>query len=174
MNERWHRQHVMPKNATLEQRIAWHGEHQQRCACRPIPAKLLAQMQRTAPPSTRSKSARATNGGNAERAQPDPRFARVVAAFAKDPEVTYGGKGFGSSGLKVKGKLFAMISSKGTFVAKLPRDRVDELVRLGQGEYFDPGHGRLMKEWVAMADVTTSSWVRLAREAWRFVRFAER
>ena len=41
-----------------------------------------------------------------------------------------------------------MISSKGQFVAKLPRERVDELVRLGQGEHFDPGHGRKMKEWV--------------------------
>jgi hypothetical protein len=62
----------------------------------------------------------------------------------------------------------------GKFVAKLPRDRVDELVRLGRGEYFDPGHGRLMKEWVAVADGTTSSWVDLAREACRFVRGVER
>jgi hypothetical protein len=36
---------------------------------------------------------------------------------------------------------------KGRFVAKLPRGRVDELVSGGSGEYFDPGHGRLMKEW---------------------------
>jgi hypothetical protein len=102
-------------------------------------------------------------------AEIDSRFAPVVDAFANDRQVTYGGKGFGSTGLKVNGKLFAMISSKGKFVAKLPKNRVDELVRLGHGEYFDPGHGRLMKEWVALGGATTS-WVELAREALRFVR----
>ena len=99
----------------------------------------------------------------------DPRFVQVVAAFATNPTVTCGGKGFGSSGLKVNGKLFAMISSKGTFVAKLPRDRVAELVRLGKGQPFDPGHGRLMKEWIAL-ETTPSSWVELAREAHQYVR----
>jgi hypothetical protein len=71
----------------------------------------------------------------------------------------------------VGGKLFALISSRGWFVAKLPRQRVDELVRLGKGQFFDPGHGRLMKEWVALTDATeASSWIALAKEARRFVR----
>lgn len=65
-----------------------------------------------------------------------PKFATLVKGFAKDRQVTYGGKGFGSSGLKVNGKLFVLISSRGQFVAKLPRKRVDELVRLGKGEHF--------------------------------------
>jgi len=94
----------------------------------------------------------------------DPRFAPVVDALARDRRVSYGGKGFGSSALKLNGKIFAMMSSKGKFVVKLPKDRVDELVRLGVGRYFDPGHGRLMKEWLAV-DVGTGSWVELAREA---------
>jgi hypothetical protein len=54
-------------------------------------------------------------------------------------------------------------------ISNEPMDRVDELVRLGQGEYFDPGHGRLMKEWIALGGATTS-WFELAREALRFVR----
>ncbi len=58
----------------------------------------------------------------------DPRFARVVAAFAKDRQVSQGNrKGFGSRGLKVNGKIFAMMPSKGKFVVKLPKKRVDEL-----------------------------------------------
>ena len=61
-----------------------------------------------------------------------------------------------------------MISSKAQFVVKLPRERVDELVRLGIGEYFDPGHGRLMKEWVAL-DGHHSLWVNLAKEARDYV-----
>lgn len=99
----------------------------------------------------------------------DPRFAPVASAFAHDPQVSRGtGKGFGSGALKVNGKIFAMMSSRGEFVVKLPKARVDQLVRSGQGHYFDPGHGRLMKEWIAMPDGQTS-WVELAQEAHRFV-----
>jgi uncharacterized protein YdhG (YjbR/CyaY superfamily) len=46
MNAEWHKAHVLPAGASLEQRIAWHREHQKRCACRPIPPKLLDQMRR--------------------------------------------------------------------------------------------------------------------------------
>lgn len=96
----------------------------------------------------------------------DPAFAPVVGAFARDREVSYG-KMFASKGLKVNGKIFAM-HTKGKFVAKLPQPRVAELVRLGTGAYFDPGHGRLMKEWVAIAG-NEASWVGLAKEARKFV-----
>jgi hypothetical protein len=102
----------------------------------------------------------------------DPRFVPVVKAFAKDRRVTSGGKSFGSSGLKVDGKLFAMISSRGLFVVKLPRKRVDQLVQLGSGRPFDPGHGRLMKEWVEL-DGAEASWIGLAREARAFVGAAK-
>ncbi len=105
---------------------------------------------------------------NAAASAVDPRLAPVVAAFATHPRVTRGGKGFGSTGLKVNGKLFAFISSKGKFVAKLPRERVDELVRAGLGERFDPGHGRLMREWVAV-EPGRADLVDLARAAHRFV-----
>jgi hypothetical protein len=44
INAKWHERHPMPKNPTVEQRIAWHLEHQAHCACRPIPPKLLEQM----------------------------------------------------------------------------------------------------------------------------------
>ena len=99
-------------------------------------------------------------------------FASVVNAFARHRDVTRGGKGFGSTGLKVNGKLFALMSSQGKFVAKVPRRRVDALVSSGRAEYFDPGHGRLMKEWVAV-DRRGASWVDLAREAYRFVKGTE-
>jgi hypothetical protein len=101
--------------------------------------------------------------------KPDSRFLRVVDAFAGDRQVSRGGgKGFGSGALKVRGKIFAMMSSRGKFVVKLPKRRVDELVAAGQGEYFDPGHGRLMKEWLQVQSEETS-WIELAKEAHRFV-----
>ena len=100
----------------------------------------------------------------------DTRFAPVVKAFANDRAVTHGGKGkgFGSSGLKVNGKLFALMSSRGLFVAKLPRERVEALTAQHVGRPFDPGHGRLMKEWIEL-DGGEASWVGLAREARRYV-----
>jgi hypothetical protein len=109
-----------------------------------------------------------------EAAELDPRFVPVVDAFTKDRQVSHGeGKGFGSGGLKVNGRIFAMMSSKGKFVVKLPKERVDKLVASGNAEYFDPGHGRLMKEWVAVG-IGGSSWVELAREAYDFVKRSRR
>ena len=69
------------------------------------------------------------NAREREAEQIEPKLSPLVRAFAKDPRVSYGGKGFGSGALKVDGKIFAMISSQGLFVVKLPKDRVSELVR---------------------------------------------
>jgi hypothetical protein len=96
----------------------------------------------------------------------DARFASVVAAFADDGKVIPPGlgKGFGSGALKVNGKIFAMMSSKGDFVVKLSEERVDALIAAGSGTRFDPGHGRLMKEWLVVT-ADQKFWVPLAREA---------
>ena len=144
MNTRWHDANPLPRSASLAQRVAWHQEHQRKCACRPIPTSLLARAESV-----------------------DPKFAAVVAAFAQDRRVT-SGKMMASVGLKLNGKIFAMIV-RGKLVAKLPKERVDELVRAGLGDHYDPRHdGRLMKEWVELRG-TKPSWVELAKEAHRFV-----
>jgi hypothetical protein len=101
-----------------------------------------------------------------ENAGIDPRFAPVDEAFRKDGDVT-AGKLFSAIGLKVHGKIFAMFP-KGEFVAKLPKARVDELIAQKLGKHFDPGHGRLMKEWIALRG-HDDTWVALAREARRYV-----
>jgi hypothetical protein len=46
INKEWHEQHRMPKNATIDQRIAWHIEHVKHCSCRPMPEKLKAEMKK--------------------------------------------------------------------------------------------------------------------------------
>jgi hypothetical protein len=99
-------------------------------------------------------------------------FAPVAAAFAKDREVGLGRMFSSRSVLNVGGKMFAMLV-KGKFVAKLPEDRVAGLVSSGVGEHFDPGHGRLMKQWVAISGAS-ESWVALAREAHAFVKAGRR
>ena len=82
------------------------------------------------------------------------------------------GELFSSYGLKVNGKIFAMFG-KGRLVVKLPKERVDELVSERKAERFDPGHGRLMKEWATLTN-GESEWVELAREAYRFVKDGDR
>ena len=71
-------------------------------------------------------------------------------------------------GLKVDGRVFAMFGRK-QFVTKLPKARVDELVASGVGKHFDPGHGRLMREWVVVAQ-GGPDWLELAKEAYEFVK----
>ncbi|WP_028103296.1 hypothetical protein [Pseudoduganella violaceinigra] len=100
------------------------------------------------------------------------RFARLAETLAGEPGVDFGQggkKGFGSSALKVNGKIFAMVSAADEFVVKLPRTRVDELEASGIGHKFDPGHGKLMKEWLALNPQATGQWTSLAQEALRFV-----
>lgn len=98
----------------------------------------------------------------------------IAAQLVADPRVASpeterrDGHGFGAAGLKVDGKIFAMVA-KGRIVFKLPRTRVDELVGTGTGERFDPGHGRLMKEWLALDPQAEVDWSALAAEALAFV-----
>jgi hypothetical protein len=96
-------------------------------------------------------------------------FQSVVRAFVGDPGVTVGpGWGRGGLVLKRRGKIFSMLV-RGDFVAKLPRERVDELVSDGIGARFDPRHdGRVMKEWVVVGAAAARQWPSLAREALAF------
>jgi len=101
---------------------------------------------------------------------PASRYAQLTHTFLERPGVTCEGSGFGSGALKIGGKIFAMLSSRGEFVVKLPRQRVDELVTQGDGDRYDPGRGRLMKEWLAVHSSSPQDWESLANEALEFVR----
>src|SRR5215472_10731565 len=102
---------------------------------------------------------------------PEERFATIVEELLTYPDVTppsdgpQAKKGFGSSGLRIHNKIFAMLV-RGKLVVKLPRPRVDALIASGEGERFDPRHdGRLMKEWVSLEPTSKVEWLPLAREA---------
>jgi hypothetical protein len=112
---------------------------------------------------TRSTQSRRTKSRAAE-----PRLARVAAAFKRDRAVTSGGKGFGATGLKVRGKIFAFVSSRGAFVVKLPRERARKLIAARRAVAFAPGRGRAMKEWIAVR-LPPAKWAALAKEARDFV-----
>lgn len=122
--------------------------------------------------------------GTIAAAEPDPRIAKLVEVFRADPKLravaeTFDASSasgqprkFGSNGLKVDGKLFALFT-QGTLVVKLPKERVAALVAKGDGKPFDPGHGRLMKEWLTVVSPKLS-WSALAKEAHAFVATAKR
>jgi hypothetical protein len=102
---------------------------------------------------------------------PDALFARLVARFRTDrsvtPPTTKHGK-FGSTALKVNGKIFAFLS-QGDLVVKLPGERVAELINAGTGKPYDARRGKVMKEWIAIAPAQSRRWARFAEEARRFV-----
>ena len=97
----------------------------------------------------------------------DERFQAVVEALRVRTDVTVG-RMFGSPGLKVGGKVFSMLV-KGKLVVKLPRQRVEALIASGSGAYFDPGHGRTSKEWVAIQPNDEPHWLEVSEEAMNFV-----
>ena len=99
---------------------------------------------------------------------PTQNFERIAARHRSDPSVS-AGTGFGSSpGLRVDGKVFAMLV-RDQLIVKLPRSRVDELVGAGRAERFDPGHGRVMKEWAAVPVTHAGEWAGLVDDALAYV-----
>jgi hypothetical protein len=106
---------------------------------------------------------------------PEQRFAELVQVLATKPGVTEvsdakpGPKRFGKSHeLRVNNRIFAMLA-RGSLVVKLPGDRVNNLIDAGQGERFDTGTGRVMREWLKVEPESTQSWLQLATEALAFV-----
>ena len=102
----------------------------------------------------------------------EERWASLVETMLARGAATYGAdapqRAFGATSLKTNGKIFAMLV-KDRLVVKLDRRRVDELVEAGQGRQFDPGHGRLQKEWLDVRSESDDMWLDLATESEAFV-----
>ena len=71
--------------------------------------------------------------------------------------------------LKIKRKMFAMFN-KGRYVLKLPKERVQDLINSGEGQPYDPGNGKIMKEWVIIPEKYSQKWIELAEEAKEFAK----
>jgi hypothetical protein len=111
--------------------------------------------------------------GDAAGSDSVARWEAFVADVLAAGTATYGNEGgpqraFGATSLKVDGKIFAMLV-KGRLVVKLPADRVSALVDEGVGERFDPGHGRVQKEWLSLYGEEPAAWRALASESEAFV-----
>jgi len=110
-----------------------------------------------------------------ESKDPTTDFASLVSKLRNKRGVTPptsdadGKRKFGSNGLRVDGRIFAMLSPEGRLIVKLPRVRVEALVASGEGVQYDPRHdGRLMKEWLVLKPTSKIEWFELAKEAMEF------
>ncbi len=104
------------------------------------------------------------------------RFKALAETMVANSQSTYGsaeGMGarrmFGSTSIKTGGKMFAFLHKEEHLVVKLPEQRVNELVAADHGERYDPGDGRLQREWLAVKSDAQQDWVALATEAERYV-----
>ena len=91
-------------------------------------------------------------------------WSKVKVHFLKMSDVQRQGES-----LKTKKKMFAMLN-KGNFVIKLSKERVEELLSTGQGQPYDPGNERIMKEWVIIPEEYSEKWIEYASEAKQFAK----
>jgi len=103
------------------------------------------------------------------------RFEDLVDQLVGTEGVTppQGGSGFGRSALRFQGKIFAM-HVRGALVVKLPAERVEALVRAGEGVHFDANKGTPMREWLSLDPGSGQAWLPLATEALDFARSPRR
>ncbi len=94
-------------------------------------------------------------------------FDPITAEYARRDGVALG-RMFGSEGLSVRGKIFAFIGFSGSLFAKLPEERVGELIEAGDAE---PAvmRGRPMREWVTAPVDRPETWSGIVAEAYAFV-----
>jgi hypothetical protein len=59
-------------------------------------------------------------------------------------------------------------------VVKLPAERVEALVRAGEGVHFDANKGTPMREWLSLDPGSALPWLPLATEALEFARSTTR
>jgi hypothetical protein len=70
--------------------------------------------------------------------------------------------------LRVSGEFFASCDRRsGDLIVKLPRHRVEQLIRAGAGKPFAPA-GRTFREWVLVGDRDPDRWAELIDEARAF------
>lgn len=91
-------------------------------------------------------------------------WSKVKAHFLKLGEVQKQGES-----LKIRKKMFVMFN-KGNYVVKLPKERVEKIINSGEGLLYDPGNGKIMKEWVIISKEVSDKWIEYASEAKKFAK----
>lgn len=100
----------------------------------------------------------------AEHAAAQARLEGLAGPYLARPGVDWG-RMFGTIGLRVRGKVFAVAVHDGGLMVKIPADRAAERMSAGEVERMVMA-GREMREWVvAPLDAPEVLWTSLLEEA---------
>jgi TfoX/Sxy family transcriptional regulator of competence genes len=93
---------------------------------------------------------------------------RLAEPYLAKPGVAWG-RMFSTTGLSVRGKIFAVVNSAGNLMVKVPEERADELDASGSAPRMVM-RGREMREWVEMPpDRGEQAWAELLAEAYSYL-----
>ena len=94
-------------------------------------------------------------------------FDPIAAEYLTRPNVDIGPM-FGSEGLRVRGKIFAFVGSRGGLTVKVPEARADEIVAEGVAKRMVM-RGREMREWLTVDRGEHDRWAPLIAEAYAYL-----
>jgi TfoX/Sxy family transcriptional regulator of competence genes len=98
----------------------------------------------------------------------DALLERLAEPYLAREGVTWG-RMFSSTGLGVRGKIFAVVNHAGNLMVKVPEDRAAELERAGSATRMVM-HGREMREWVEMSpEQGEDAWTGLLAESYAYL-----
>lgn len=94
-------------------------------------------------------------------------FDPIAARYLELPGVDIG-RMFATEGLRIRGKIFALVSFTGDLMLKLPAARTTELVDADDAERVEMA-GRSMREWVFVPVGRPELWDPLIGEAYAYL-----
>lgn len=95
-------------------------------------------------------------------------FDLLAEEYLQRPGVSLGRMMSSRHVLSVNRKIFAMLV-RDKLVVKLPKARAEVLIGTGAAVAFEPGKGRVMKEWIVLEMPDKKQWQALIREAFGYI-----
>ncbi len=94
-------------------------------------------------------------------------YDEISGHFSTDTDVQVN-SGKGAQGIKYNNKMFIMFW-KGDLVIKLSPERILELIKNGEGQAYDPGTGKPMKDRILIVQAKKSQWISLSEESKQYI-----
>lgn len=94
---------------------------------------------------------------------PEETWSKIREEFLKLDDVQKQGEA-----LKIKRKMFVFFNKIDAIVVKLPKNRVSELLESKEGLPYDPGNGKIMKEWIIIPKQFSEKWFDFSKEGMEF------
>ena len=103
-----------------------------------------------------------------DQTESDAVLDRLAQPYLAKPDVTWG-RMFSTTGLSVRGKIFAVVNHSGNLMVKVPEARADELAETGDATHMVM-RGRELREWVEMEPARGEpAWEALLAEAFAYL-----